>query len=275
LPELPEVETIARDLRSKVLNKRIRTVRVNNPSYLEKRGGRKIKPLIEGAKFVEVSRRGKFLITKLSNGQYLIMHLGMTGQLIYNPLISQEDKYTPVSFIFADNSQLFFRDARKFGRINIAKDQLSHPSLQKLGPEPLENDFTAPRLVQLLKKRPRSKIKPLLMDQTFLAGIGNIYASESLFRAGIHPERKAGSLREKEVVKLHKYLREVLQEAIRERGTSVSTYRDGGGKKGNFASKLKVYGRKGETCCRCKAVIEAKSVAGRTTYFCPKCQVKD
>ena len=275
MPELPEVETIIRDLDNKVTHKVVRTVRVNSPSYLKKSGSEGIKLVVEGKQFVEVGRRGKFIIIKLSSGNYVIIHLGMSGQLIYNPAVSQEDKHTHLSFIFEDNSHLLFRDVRKFGRIELGKNQLSHPSLQKLGPEPLKEDFTARKFAQLLGRRPRSKIKPLLMDQTFIVGVGNIYANEGLFRAGIHPERKAGSLTGEEAVRLYRSLREVLWEAIKKRGTSVRTYRDTDGKKGNFAGRLKVYGRKGGMCCRCETAIEVKSVAGRATYFCPTCQEKN
>jgi formamidopyrimidine-DNA glycosylase len=203
----------------------------------------------------------------------------MSGQLIYQ-LISHPEldsgslKHTHIIYTFADGSKLFHNDLRKFGFVKLIKTSEVPEYLKKegYGPEPLENDFTLKIFKALLAKRSRKKIKPTLMDQTFIAGIGNIYADEICFYAGVRPTRIISTLGEKEIKKLFAGIKKILFEAIKYRGTSADQYLDAEGKEGKYAPRLKVYGRKGKKCLRCGGIIQKIKLNGRGTYFCPRCQ---
>lgn len=273
MPELPEVETIREGLEKKVRGKRVNKVIVRNEKAIKSPSspGRFIGK-IEGRRFSKIRRRGKYLILELDSKDRLIIHLKMTGRLIYSSE-GEELPYARVIFLFPDKTQLNFIDMRGFGGLWLIPDKefSNLPFLKSLGPEPLENDFTLARFRELLKGK-RGKIKSLLMDQTFIVGVGNIYSQEALFLSGIHPERNASMLIDSEVESLHNNLLAVLQEASSHGGSSVNTYVDLNGKKGSYESHLKVYGRQKKNCSRCGAVIRKIKVNGRGTCFCPVCQ---
>jgi formamidopyrimidine-DNA glycosylase len=263
MPELPEVETIRRDIEPFVKKKAIRAVKIIRAhNVLKGINERGIKRALEGQRIEKVERRGKYLIFKLVSGGCLIIHLGMTGKILKKP-----DRFVKVEFKLSNGKSFYFSDIRMFGRISYSK---TYPVWQ-LGPEPLTDDFTADRLGEIFKGR-KTNIKSLLLDQKAIAGVGNIYASEALFLAGIDPKRKAGSLKQKEIQKLHKAIRQVLSEGIKHRGTSVSDYRDASGRRGGYQHRLRVYDREGQPCFKCKSPIKRIVVGQRGTYYCPKCQ---
>lgn len=273
MPELPEVETIRKDLERRVKGKRVEKIIIKNEKFI------KMPSLpsdfitrIEGRILSKIKRRGKYLILELDSKDNLIIHLKLTGRLIYSSK-REELAYTRVVFLFQDETQLSFTDIRGFGGLWLIPDEefLMVPFLQNLGPEPLEDDFTLDKFKTLLKGK-KGKIKPLLMDQTFIAGIGNIYSQEALFLAGIHPKRNSNTLVDREIKDLYSNLLAVLREAISYRGSSVDAYVDLNGKKGDYESHLRVYGRQGKACPRCGAVIEKIKISGRGTCFCPVCQ---
>jgi formamidopyrimidine-DNA glycosylase len=288
MPELPEVETVRRDLESRLLNKKIKAVEVLDLKLV----GNLKKQLIDTS-FTEILRRGKLLIFKSNqHGLFMLVHLKMTGQLIYlfkdqvsaggHSLSSHSfekavggelpNKHTRVIITFSDSSRLFFNDVRKFGYIKLT----SEAELQKLiaknyGPEPLENLFDLAEFEVKLGRR-RINIKAALLDQKTVAGLGNIYVDEVLFEAGVRPQRLASSLKPAEVVKIYKAIKRILALAIKNRGTTFSNYVDGSGKKGNFSQKLKVYGRANEKCVKCGSAIIKTKIAGRGTHYCKVCQ---
>jgi formamidopyrimidine-DNA glycosylase len=270
MPELPEVETIVRGLRRRVQNLKFSRVQVR----LEKcvRGSKNsLIRSVKGRRILSVERRGKNIIFRLSGEVVLFVHLGMTGRLRVVPVDAPMEKHTHVLFSFSGHSQqLRFVDPRQFGRLFYergAGEELT--ALSRLGPEPLK--VPAPEFSRRARAR-RREIKPLLLDQHFLAGVGNIYADESLHRAGIHPRRRSDSLDEETLSRLHRALQEVLQESIRARGTSVRSYVDAAGSAGGFQHFLRVYGREEEPCRVCGTFIVRERVAGRSSFFCPGCQ---
>lgn len=286
MPELPEVETIRLGLLKRLKGVRISDVEVRKAKIV--RGdAKKLMKGLKGKKFTTITRRGKLLIFHVSGSEhYMLVHLKMTGQLIYekgNTLIagghswpSLQDplpnKYSHVIISFVDGSTLFFNDMRQFGYVELADTKRLQAALDVFGPEPLESDFTFELFEKMLGKRSIA-IKAALLNQTVLAGVGNIYADESLFLAGIKPTRRVNTLTTAEKRALYKAIPVMLRRAIKYGGTTFSNYRDVEGKKGNFTRLLKVYGRGGETCVRCKKSILVKNVvAGRGTVWCPTCQ---
>lgn len=272
MPEMPEVETIKRDLEKKVKGKRVERVIIKNKKFVKMPTPSEFIHRIEGKVFTRVERRGKFLLLGLGSEDSLVIHLKLTGRLIYSKR-GEEVDYSRIVFVFQDNTQLSFTDMRGFGGIWLIQDREFQkiPTLDNLGPEPLAEDFTVAKFRDILKGK-RGKIKSLLMDQKFMAGIGNIYSQEALFLSQIHPERIPFSLADEEIEKLHRNLRQILKKAISYRGSSVDAYVDLEGKKGSFESQLKVYGREGKSCFKCGAAIKRIEVSGRGTYFCPNCQ---
>jgi len=262
MPELPEVETIRQDVLPFVRGREIKKVEIIDPRNIKGITPSLFVKKVVGEKIVDLERRAKYLLFKLASGKYLVIHLGMTGRLLFAP-----DDYVKVIFHLSGKRALYFSDARLFGKIRF----YSHYPELKLGPEPLQEDFTVPQFRQMLKQR-KIAIKQLLLDQKFISGVGNIYANEALFRAGIHPRRPANSLNDLEVKKLYKAIKQVLFEAIKYRGTSDSWYVDAKGKKGGFQFRLKVYGRKDEPCFGCKSKVQRIALGQRGTYYCPKCQ---
>ncbi|MGB9743422.1 MAG: DNA-formamidopyrimidine glycosylase [Minisyncoccales bacterium] len=242
MPELPEVETIRRQLAAKIIGKKL-----------------------NGQKIINVRRRAKILFIDLANGSSLIFHLKLTGQLIFN---AKPSVYTRKVFVFDDGSKLVFNDVRRFGWWKEMKDT---SKLEKeFGPEALEVDLKT--FSQLLKKKPKSKIKPLLMDQKFIAGIGNIYSDEILFAAGVLPWRLVKTLTEDKIKKIHQNIKKVLTKALQYRGTTEQYYRDACGQPGDYNQQLKVYQRGGQPCLICGAKIKRVKIAGRSAHYCPHCQ---
>ncbi len=288
MPELPEVETIVRDLNKYLPNKIIKEVKVLN---------KKIKltsASVRGKKIKRVWRRGKQIIIDLIPEQHLVIHLKMTGQLIWrsasqtasnkknklvvggHPIVGVGEelpnKFTRVIFRLADGSELFFNDVRKFGYIKLLSARALAAISDRLGPEPLAKNFNGQKLQTALAGRSKAKIKAALLDQSKVAGIGNIYADESLWLAKILPQRTVASLKEAEWSALAKAITKVLKLSITHRGTSFSDYRDARGGSGNFLKKLKVYGRGGKKCFKCGQILHKSKLVGRGTVWCGECQ---
>lgn len=276
MPELPEVETLKRELRL-VVGKKFKTATVFSKQLKNK-------------KITSVERRAKILIITLSDGQKLLVHLKMTGQLIFKPakglpagrqgkmIIGGHPernpfKYTRAKFTFTDNSKLYFNDLRKFGWLKLLKPHHAEKILNRHGVEPLSKAFTFSHFQNLLKKYQNRPIKTFLLDQTVIAGLGNIYVDESCFSAKILPTRKVSTPTNPEQKLLHQAIIKILKLAIQKKGTSARNYVRSDGTKGGFVPHLNVYGRKGEKCKRCKkAVITKIKFHGRGTHFCENCQ---
>jgi len=265
MPELPEVETIKRELEKAVLGERITEVCIHNPRVIRQPAPERFKKELTGATIKNILRKAKVLILELSSGKSLVIHLKMTGQLIY-PGTGKEAR---VIFHLSDGKTLDFNDRRLFAELRLLDDWRKLPFVQGLGPEPFDIDVE--QFKEMLSKK-KTKIKPLLMDQTFISGVGNLYAAEVLFRARIHPERPASSLSDKEKEDLFKQIKDTLKEAIEHKGSSVDQYVQLSGQPGGYVKFHKVYGREGKPCLVCKASIKRIALGGRGTYFCPKCQ---
>ncbi|MBN3039066.1 MAG: bifunctional DNA-formamidopyrimidine glycosylase/DNA-(apurinic or apyrimidinic site) lyase [Candidatus Omnitrophica bacterium] len=268
MPELPEVETIRRDLERDIRGKSIKDVEVLNPRVIKTPAPATFRKRLKGVAFKEFLRRGKVLAIRLSSGDYLAVHLRMTGQLVYS---KHRDKAARAIFILSNGHFLNFNDQRLFGELHLVKDLKELKFVRNLGPEPLDEEFTVGQFREMLSKR-RTKIKPLLMDQTFIGGIGNLYVQEALFLSGILPERPANRITDAETKKLYRSIRQVLRQGIRHRGSSIDNYVSGRGEKGAYHLRLRVYDRKGEECPKCKTRIEKYFLGGRGTCYCPKCQ---
>ena len=265
MPELPEVETLRKGLLRKI--KGLTISKVDIIDY--KNADRKIKKLAL-AKIKDVKRRAKLLIIDLSNGYSLVIHVKLTGYFYFKKKGKvKADKATHVIFWFKDGSALLFEDVRKFGWVKIMKTKEVDKFLSNFGPEPLSKEFTVKKFKEILKKKLKSKIKPLLMDQTFIAGIGNIYAQESCYCAGILPFRKVESLSDKEIKKLHSCIVKILKLAVKHKGTSAVDYVTVEGKKGSFEPLLKVYQRKKDPRGHKLTRIV---LGGRGTNYCKVCQ---
>jgi len=282
MPELPEVETIRRGLQEKIKNKQIKDVVINVDKIVNKPSLGEFITKIKGKKIKEVDRRGKYIIIHLNLEDKLIIHLGMTGLLIYPYNENSEEiaegkiktKHNHLIFTFTDDTQLVFNDVRRFGKIFLVSNINEIETLSKLGIEPLEDYFTEEVFIRVLNKKKKGKIKPFLMNQKFIAGLGNIYANEVLYRSNIHPLRLISSLNKEEVRNLYQQIKLVLSEAVELRGSTVAdeAYRDTDGEKGKFAKKLQVYARKGEPCIKCGHSIEVLRIEGRSSFICSQCQ---
>jgi formamidopyrimidine-DNA glycosylase len=281
LPELPEVETIARQLRGLVVDRTIsdfssRWVRLTEPEPADHVAAR-----LRGRRITGVRRRGKFVVFDLDGGDALVVSLRMTGKLLFD-VDGVDDRYVRGEISFSDGTMLRFSDTRKFGRMALVdatalagrgeRRRAKAPLHSSLGQEPLARGFTVRWLRALLRRRPRAAIKPLLLDQRAIAGIGNIYAIEALWRARIHPLRKAGSLRTDEVERLHEAIRWALRKGIRLGGASRRDYVDANGRQGRMQREFQMYARAGEPCPRCGREIVRTVVGGRGTFHCPRCQ---
>jgi len=274
MPELPEVETTARGLRERIVGKRIAEASgIDWPRMLPNAAPELLASVLPGLTIELVDRRGKYLILGLSDDRWLTIHRKMSGNLVFDPDgASLLAPHTHLVIHFEDSSELRFVDPRKFGRVYLFLDreELDRFLAQRLGPEPLA-DLTVARLRSLVEGR-RGRLKSLLLDQRFLAGIGNLYADEILWDARLHPERSAGSLTRPELRRLADAIVRVLTEAIQRRGTSFSSYLDASGQPGENQSSLHVYGRAGLPCPRCARPIERRVIAQRGTWLCPHCQ---
>jgi formamidopyrimidine-DNA glycosylase len=285
MPELPEVETIRRDLIKRIVNKKIvhlqillkRAVKGNFSDF---------KKLLSGNSFKKIDRIGKLLIFSLKKGdKFLLIHLKMTGQLVYcrgnkliggghsdnNEIDCLPNKHTRAIFEFSDKGKLYFNDLRTFGYLKIVDSDELTLVKSKFGIEPLDQDFNYAFLKGLLKNR-KTNIKAILLNQNLISGIGNIYADEILFVSRVRPDRLVNTLNDKEIKAIARNAKLILEKAIKERGTTFNNYVDADGNQGNFVKLLKVYGRTGEKCKRCGGVVKKMKVAGRGTHYCAECQ---
>ena len=269
MPELPEVETYVRELRPRLAGKRVTAGHVYWPRIIAQPEPALFLERIQGRRFDTFRRRGKYMLLGLDSGDSLIVHLRMTGAVRIHPASIAADKHTHLVLDLDSGERFHYRDPRKFGRIWLTAD--TAPVLHKLGPEPLGPDFTPAGFGQRLSGR-RASIKALLLDQTILAGVGNIYADEALFLARIDPRRPGGELSAAEVDALHGAVRAVLQAGIEQRGSSLQDYAPPGGEKGSFQEKHQVFRRTGQPCFHCGAPIQRTVLAQRSTHFCPACQ---
>jgi len=281
MPELPEVETVARGLRRTIVGRRIVSVRLGKTDFIDDPAA--LEQHLPGRQIETVERYGKFMLLRLSpvsgagfaapNGDAapaaLLVHLGMTGQIAPNPAEQPCEKHTHACFLLDDDRELRYTDARRFGRLAYLQAASLAEELRAFGADPLE--ISAEEFVRQTRSR-RARMKALLLDQGFLRGVGNIYADESLWRAKIHPARLGAALKKEQAKTLHRVLREILQKAIAMRGSSISDFLDANGEPGEYQRHHRAYGREGERCFRCGAIIRRAIVAGRSSYFCPRCQ---
>ncbi|MFA6897256.1 MAG: bifunctional DNA-formamidopyrimidine glycosylase/DNA-(apurinic or apyrimidinic site) lyase [Patescibacteria group bacterium] len=289
MPELPEVETIKNGLRKRVLEKPILSVDVNNASVI-KNGKSYFVKTLTGGKFASIGRRGKMLIFEIeketggAEKNFLLARLGMTGRLVYfdkaRALGGDFDfrnkknsscRHCHVVFAFEGGGILLFYDTRRFGYLEIVDEKGLERKLKTFGPEPLDSKFTL-KIFQKIIEGKKTNIKALLLNQKYIAGIGNIYADEILFEAKIDPRRSADSLSAEEAKVIYAAIKKILKKAVENRGTTFSDYVDAEGNAGNFKKYLKVYGRSGTDCLECGGKIKKTVVAGRGTSFCEQCQ---
>ena len=285
MPELPEVETIRRGLQAKIVNKKIIKIEIHKTKQIQGDIFEFRKKLI-GNSFSKVERVGKLLIFKLKKGDdYLLVHLKMTGQLIYkhqknivvgghNLPISQElpNKYSHIILYFSDKSILFYNDLRQFGYFKIVSHLAKEEIRKKYGLEPLSKDFIWPNFLLAINKK-SSILKSVLLNQQILAGIGNIYADEICFRASVRPDRRVSTLEDQDKKKIFQACHYIMDKAVKSGGTTFSDYRTADGNGGVYVKYLKVYGRAKQLCLKCKKTeIKKQKIAGRGTHFCPTCQ---
>ena len=274
MPELPEVETTARLIRPALEGRGIRGARVDWMRTLGGTTGAAFRRAVLGASIARVHRRGKYIVADLHRaGQAcgaIVVHLRMTGRLYVEPTGSARDPYVRVSLELDDDRTLRFLDVRKFGRFVFTRD--AGAFLAHLGPEPLDDAFTADAFAAALGQRKR-QLKPLLLDQTFVAGLGNIYVDEALHRARLHPERRADSVRPRAARALHGAIQDVLRAALEMQGSSFDRfYRTPEGRPGSYQHEFRVYGKAGQSCLRCGGIIRRLVVGQRGTHICPRCQ---
>ncbi len=300
MPELPEVETIVADLRPHLVGRAVERCELSFPTIVRHPEPEEFIDAVTGMRIESVTRRGKYILIGLEpsdprivrTNQHdlipeqrivrthqdggdlrLVVHLGMTGHLSVVDPVKPLEKHTHAVFFLDDRRQLRYRDPRRFGRLLLGTEEalLASKKMPVLGPEPIDPDFAADELYRRLRKR-RSALKAVLLDQGAIAGVGNIYADESLHRARLRPSRIANTVSKRSARRLHESLRESLELAIANRGSSVDTYRDAWGEAGTQQEKLLVYGRAGEPCFTCGRPLSMIRIAGRTTVFCRRCQ---
>ena len=271
MPELPEVETVRRGLEKLILGKTIQSVEVKYPKMIQTDLDA-FRQDLPGQEIRSMGRRGKYLLFHLTD-LVLISHLRMEGKYFFYPDEVPLRKHAHVFFHFTDGSTLVYEDVRKFGTMEVIIPELvdSYFLAKKIGPEPTEADFKAPAFQAALKKS-KKPIKSALLDQKLVAGLGNIYVDEALWRARIHPARPADSLKSAEVKRLREQIIEVLQLGIEKRGSTIRTYRNALGEDGTMQDFLQVYGKTGQPCARCGSPIEKIKLGGRGTHLCPHCQ---
>jgi formamidopyrimidine-DNA glycosylase len=269
MPELPEVETIKNELLPHILGREITGVTLLWEGIVRWPSVEEFRSRIIGQRITGLNRRGKYLFFSLSSGEIMVMHMKMTGSLLVDP---GDDRFTRAIFHLDDGTEIHFSDSRKFGVMWLAGDERAVD--EKLGPEPLEDSFTPQALAQRLRHR-TAPIKPVLIDQSIIAGIGNMYADEALFDAKIHPLKPAGSLSEDEINRLHSAIKRVLWLAISNKGASVQSYFRPDGNPGTAHFEFRVAHGTGKNCPNCGTPIKRIVVRNRGTYFCPKCQRLD
>jgi formamidopyrimidine-DNA glycosylase len=287
MPELPEVETIRVGLTKLIVNKKISSVTEHDSPKSFPNAPEDVKQFMVGATVTDVKRRAKVLVIDLSSGYSLVIHLKMTGQLVYrgeqsfgaghpnDSLVGElPDRSTRVTITFGDDSKLFFNDQRKFGWIKLLPT-VEVPNIdfmQKVGPEPLSDDFTPEQFTTRFTRRKNSNIKAALLDQTVIAGVGNIYADESLFAARIHPETRVKDISEKQFHDLYHAVRGSMFLSIEKGGSTDKNYVNAEGKKGSYLNHASVFRKEGQPCPRCGNEITKMRVAGRGTHVCLNCQ---
>jgi len=278
--ELPEVEVMRRDLEKDVVGRRVKSVEVrpskNAMRVIRRHGRRKeFSSRLEGRKVAKAERKGKYLLLTLDSGEVLVVHFGMSGQFIRANKRVALPPHTHVVITFQQGGDLRFVDPRTFGELFVsAADEIGKvKELQHIAIDPLEDTFTWQSFGDLLAQR-AAKLKALLMDQKFVSGLGNIYSDEVLFAAGLRYDRTSDALSSQEVRRLYRAIQEIVQEAIRYRGTTLDdvAYVDLFGKPGEYQHELKVYGRRGLPCRRCRTPIDVVRISNRSSYFCPQCQ---
>lgn len=273
MPELPEVETIRRQLAPKVAGRKIVAVEIALPRLIKYPDIPRFTREITGKCIERLERRGKYLLFRLTGDMTLVVHLRMTGRLFYRAAGEVRDAHTHVVFSLDNRFEIRYADIRTLGTLYLVtdKEQVKIKGMFEMGPEPLSEVFNVSYFRELLVSR-KTKIKGLLLDQRLIGGLGNIYADECLALAGIYPERPANSLSPDETLRLYHAINTVIQDGIEHGGTSFRDYVDEEGKPGGHQHHLRVYGRRQEPCDMCGTAIERKEVAGRGSYFCPKCQ---
>jgi formamidopyrimidine-DNA glycosylase len=287
MPELPEVETVRRGLLGLIVGRTVSAVEHDTPKSFPNASA-DIEAFLIGASVIDVRRRAKVLLIDLTTDYTLVIHLKMTGQLVFRgevvfgaghpnaSLIGElPDRSTRVTITFSDDSHLYFNDQRKFGWMKLMP-RLEVPNIdfmKKVGPEPLEADFTPEEFAARFKRRAKTSIKAALLDQSVIAGVGNIYADESLWGAKIHPKRLVGSITSDEFLTLYTELRAVMNKAIEKGGSTDKNYVNAEGKRGSYLDFARVFRREGQACPRCGTTIIKFKAAGRGTHICPRCQV--
>ncbi len=304
MPELPEVETVVRDLNKRIRGRIVKGFWSDWPRgvftiYRSKKGVHreslllptvktKLIKLLRGARIGDVRRRAKNILVYLDNGTAILIHLKMTGHLLLGRWVLKRGKQVPITngaikekvnsyihFIlyFKDGDMLGFSDARKFGKIVVGKEEdiLSSPDLRNIGPEPLDNKFDYPTFLRIIGNS-KKRAKTFLLDQSKIAGIGNIYGDDILWLSKIHPLAPIGKISKEKLKILHRSIKDILGTAVKMRGTSMSDYRDTSGERGGYMDRVLVYGRKDESCKRCKTKITRIFIGARSAHFCPDCQ---
>ncbi|HET7814918.1 MAG TPA: bifunctional DNA-formamidopyrimidine glycosylase/DNA-(apurinic or apyrimidinic site) lyase [Candidatus Baltobacteraceae bacterium] len=269
MPELPEVETIVRGLRRAVTGKTIASVEIRLAKMAQAPAGVDFQKALKGERIVSLGRRGKYAVIELSSGRSLVVSLRMTGRLVVQPKGAPPYPYGYIILAFTDGDSLVFADVRTFGRMRLI--EAGEPWDQALGLEPLLKSFTPERFIAMLSGR-TTPVKAFLLDQRRIAGVGNIYACEALWEAGIRPGKPAGTLTKPAARRLHRALVDVLKKAVNMRGSSIDDYVDADGLKGGFQNVLSVYGKAGKKCSRCGGTVERTVIAGRGTWWCRKHQ---
>jgi formamidopyrimidine-DNA glycosylase len=273
MPELPEAETIVRDLRDRIVGHAVTGIAVIRPDILAPGlTPDRLDASLAGHRILAVDRRAKNIVLRFDGGRILLVNLGMTGRLVLDDSPrAAELRHIAVRFGLDDGRTLLYDDIRRFGRMELHSRESWAERDATLGTEPLSEDFTAERLFEMTRGT-RVPLRNWLLDQRKVAGVGNIYANEALFRAGLHPARPAGSIDLEDAARLRDAIRNVLEEAIEARGTTFSDYRDASGEAGAFEPRLRVYGREGRPCPVCGTPIERIVISNRSAYFCPRCQ---
>jgi len=266
MPELPEVEVTRRQLGPLLVGRTIASVRTGRPSYFFLTPPGRLARRLTGRRVLALDRVGKYLLARLDDGARLLMHLGMTGQIGDAP----DDAHTHLRLDFADGGRpVRFHDVRKFGKVQLLEPGERSARVDRLGPDAL--GVTAHRLFAATRAR-RAAIKAVLLDQAVVAGVGNIYADEALFAAGIRPARRAASVTREECRRLANAVRRILRQGIRAGGSTISDYRSPDGRPGGYQERHRVYGRTGEPCRRCRTPIRRRVIGQRSSHFCPRCQ---
>jgi len=274
MPELPEVETVRIRLEPKLVGRRVAHVEISDPRLTRPVDPAEVTAELVGERVAALERRGKYLVVRFESGRILLIHLRMTGQLLHanDGSLPVDDTHRRAVVSLDDGSDVIYRDVRRFGTWLLIEPGELEPYLgERVGGEPLAAAFTAKRLGEAIAGR-RAPIKAVLLDQRRLAGVGNIYADEALWRARVHPLRPAGELEQPDIAALHRGVRAALRAGIARQGASLRNYRTPDGTRGRMQEEFKVYGREGEPCERCGTPIEKIRTAGRGTWYCPMCQ---